>query len=141
MAFKQVALVTTVVVTLGLGGCLFSQRGKLLPAPAGTRQAAARHNDEGIQAYNQGQLTGAQKHFEAALQASPMLAEAHYNLGMALYKMGFEGDANPHFMKAADLAPGNEVIWSSPALSNIEMPSKSSGSQGAVGGDGHGHSH
>lgn len=139
MTFKQVALMTALVSTLGLGGCLFSQKGKLLPAPAGTRQAAARHNDEGIQAYNQGQLTSAQKHFEAALQASPMLAEAHYNLGMALYKMGSEGDANPHFMKAADLAPGNEVIWSSPPLSGVQAPSKSSMSPGPS--DGHGHSH
>ena len=139
MTFKHVALMTALVSILGLGGCLSSQKWKLLPAPAGTRQAAARHNEEGIQAYNQGQLNSAQQHFEAAIQASPMLAEAHYNLGMALYKMGKEGDANPHFMKAADLAPGNEVIWSSPPLSNIQIPSKGSGSYNFS--DGHDHIH
>jgi Tfp pilus assembly protein PilF len=126
---------------LWLGGCLSSQKGKLLPAPAGTRQAAARHNEEGIRAYNQGQLNSAQQHFEAAIQASPMLAEAHYNLGMTLYKIGKEGDANPHFMKAADLAPGNEVIWSSPPLSNIQMPSKASSFSGSGFSDGHDHIH
>jgi len=141
MTFKHVALMTALVSILGLGGCLFSQKGKLLPAPAGTRQAAARHNEEGIQAYNQGQLNSAQQHFEAAIEASPTLAEAHYNLGMALYKVGKEGEANPHFMKAADLAPGNEVIWSSPPLSSIQRPSKASSFSGSGFSDGHDHKH
>ena len=127
------------VGVLGVAGCLSMQAGKLLPAPAGTNPAAARHNDEGMQAYNQSQWESARQHFEAAIKASPGLAEAHYNIGMVLYKMGKEGEANPHFMKAANLAPGNEVIWSSPPLSSVQMPSKSSGSSGPA--DGHGHSH
>ncbi|TAJ34970.1 MAG: hypothetical protein EPO64_00330 [Nitrospirae bacterium] len=70
-----------------------------------------------------------------------MLAETHYNLGMVLYKMGKEGNANPHFMKAADLAPGNEVIWNSPPLSNVQAPSKAGSFSGSGFSDGHGHSH
>jgi len=120
-------------------GCLSSQAGKLLSASSGANAAAARLNEEGIQAYNQGQLNRPKQHFEAAIKASPSLAEAHYNLGMVLYKMGAEGEANPHFMKAADLAPGKEVIWSSPPLSSVQMPSKGSGSLGFP--DGHGHKH
>ncbi len=138
MTFKQVALMIVLAGALGLSGCLAGSKGKLLPAPAGTKQAAARHNDEGIKAYNQGQLDNARQHFEAAIQASLMLAEAHYNLGMVLYKMGKEGEANPHFMKAADLAPGNEVIWSSPPLSSVTVPEKEVTMPGS---DGHGHSH
>ncbi len=79
------------------------------------------------------------QHFEAAVKASPTLAEAHYNLGMVFYTMGAEGEANPHFMEAANLAPGNEVIWSSPPLSGIQRSTKSFG--GGAGSDGHGHSH
>lgn len=139
MTFKQLVLIVSLMGVLVVGGCLSAQVGKLLPAPPGTKQASARHNEEGIQAYNQGQLSNAQQHFEAAIQASPMLAEAHYNLGMVLHKQGKDREANPHFMKAADMAPGNEVIWSSPPLSSIQMPSKSSGSSSFS--DGHSHSH
>ncbi len=139
MTFKKSILTTVLVGVLGVGGCLSTQAGKLLPAPSGTKPAATQHNDEGIKAYNQGQWESAKQHFEAAIKASPGLAEAHYNLGIVLYKMGKEGEANPHFMKAANLAPGNEVIWSSPPLSSVQMPSKSSVSPGIS--DGHGHSH
>lgn len=132
-------IITIFIAAAAISGCLFWQKGQLLPAPSGANAIAARHNDEGIQAYSQGQLDSAKQHFEAAIKASPSLAEAHYNLGMVLYKMGAEGEANPHFMKAADLAPGNEVIWSSPPLSSVQMPSKGSGRLGFP--DGHGHKH
>lgn len=139
MLYSRITRISVSVGVLALGGCLFSQTGKLLPAPADARPAAAKHNEEGISAYNQGQLSIAKQHFEAAVQASPTLAEAHYNLGMVFYKMGAEGEASPHFMKAANLAPGNEVIWSSPPLSGYQRGAKSFG--GGAGSDGHGHSH
>ncbi|MCA9458642.1 MAG: tetratricopeptide repeat protein, partial [Nitrospira sp.] len=52
--------------------------------------------------------------YEEAVQAQPTLAEAHYNLGMALYKKGPVSAARPHFIEAADLAPGHPVIWNAP---------------------------
>ena len=52
--------------------------------------------------------------YEEAVQAQPKLAEAHYNLGMALYKKGPVSAASPHFIEAADLAPGHPVIWNAP---------------------------
>jgi tetratricopeptide (TPR) repeat protein len=140
MTFGRSILTVLLTGTLGLVGCFSSQVGKLLPAPSGANAIAARHNDEGLQAYNQGQLDSARQHFEAAIKASRSLAEAHYNLGMVLHKQGKDGEANPHFMKAADLAPGNEVIWSSPPLRSVQMPSRSNGSSG-ISSDGHGHSH
>jgi len=78
----------------------------------------------------------AKQHFETAIKAAPSLAEAHYNLGMGLYEKGVMAEARPHFMKAADLGPGNKVIWSSPPLSGISVPSKFD-----TPSDGHGHSH
>ncbi len=139
MTIRACQMITVFIAAVAVSGCLSSQVGKLLPAPSGTKPAAVRYNDAGIQAYNQGQWDSAKQHFEAAIQTSPMLAEAHYNLGMVLHKMGLDGEANPHFMKAADLAPGNEVIWSSPPFSSVQMPSKSSASPGIP--DGHGRSH
>ena len=140
MGSKKTLLVALLGATLIVGGCVFSQTGKLLAAPSGTNAEAARHNDEGMQAYAQGQLDQAKRHFEAAVQVAPNLAQAHYNLGMVLYKAGAEGEARPHFMKAANLAPGNSVIWSSPALSGVQTPSEWSTSSGTF-SDGHGHSH
>lgn len=94
MVRNKILMLTVLMGTLAGSGCLSSQVGKLLPAPSGAKPAAARHHDAGIQAYNQGQWDSAKQHFEAAINVSPMLAEAHYNLGMVLYKMGAEGDAN-----------------------------------------------
>ena len=109
MATKHMLVTTMLLAALTIGGCLSSQAGNLLPAPSGTDPEAARHNQEGVEAYNNSQWTAARKHFEAAVKASPSLAEAHYNLGMVLYRTGAEGEARPHFVKAANLAPGNEV--------------------------------
>nr|MBI3614250.1 tetratricopeptide repeat protein [Nitrospirota bacterium] len=103
-------VVIAILVGVSLGsGCQSAPKPApkptLLPVPGGTNTVAARHSDEGIQAYQQGQWAGAQQHFEAAIQASPELAEAHYNLGMTLYRIGAIAEGNSHFIKAADLAP------------------------------------
>lgn len=139
MSPQRIRLFGVLVIGLGMGGCLVGQSGKLLSAPSGANATAARHNDEGIQAYNQGQLVLAKQHFEAAIRTSPTLAEAHYNLGMTLYKEGDDGLAQPHFMKAVNLEPGNEVIANSPGLRGVQAPSKSFG--GGLAPDGHSHSH
>lgn len=110
---------------LGITGCAAKRGAPLLAAPAGTPPAAVRDNAEGIQAYEQGQWERAKQRFEAAIQASPDLAEAHYNLGMTLYRIGAVAEGNTHFIRAADLAPGNKTIWDSPPLKNVQVPSKS----------------
>lgn len=87
-------------------GCQSTPKPMVLPAPVGTDAWGSRHNDEGIQAYQQQQWENAKQHVDAAIAASPEFAEAHYNLGITLYwlKAMQEGDA--HFIKAANLAPG-----------------------------------
>lgn len=122
-------------------GCSFLQGERLLHATARTSTAtsAVQHNEQGITAYEQGRLQEAIEHFEAAVQASPVLAEAHYNLGMVLYKMGQEDVAYPHFMKAANLEPGNDVIQSAPPLRGVQRPS--GGGSGPALSDGHSHTH
>ena len=97
-----------------------------------------RHNDEGIQAYQQQHWTTAKEHFEATITASPYLAEAHYNLGMALYKLGALLEGDTHFIKAANLASGHKIIWNSRPLAGISVPEKESKMPGH-GGDGHSH--
>lgn len=136
----QRALLIGVFITGSLTSCGLLNKGQLLAAPSDANPTAERHNAEGIQAHAQGQLELARQHFEEAVKVSPMLAEGHYNLGMVLYQLGREGEGRPHFMKAANLAPGNSVIWSSPPLSGVSMPTSTYNSGGGA-SDGHGHSH
>ncbi|SPP66353.1 hypothetical protein NITLEN_60156 [Nitrospira lenta] len=58
---------------------------------------------------------------------------------MVLYRQGKDAEAKPHFLKAAALAPENDVIQDAPPFSKVEAPSRPSGPSGMS--DGHGHSH
>lgn len=84
-----------------------------LATHAGADPGAAKHNAEGIAEYNLGHWDAAKAHFEAAVQADPTLAEAHYNLALAFHKLGAHAEATAHLKKAAELAPGNTAITNS----------------------------
>ncbi len=105
-----------VLLVIVMGGCESAPKQNVLSAPPSTLPAATRHNNEGIEAYQQKQWAEAKRHFEAAIQVSPDLAEGHYNLGVTLYRLGEIREGDVHFMKAANLAPGDRVIWNSPPL-------------------------
>jgi tetratricopeptide (TPR) repeat protein len=136
--YRMVGGVFALVIGLLLeGGCQSSPARKLLPAPAGVSVPAAQHNEAGILAYDQSQWEQARQHFEAAITAAPSLAEAHFNLGMALYKLRAFKDGDQHFIEAANLAPGNKVIWNSPALKHVTVPEK----EPPAGAGDHGHAH
>ena len=99
-----------------------------LAAPAGTEAGAAQHNAAGIEHYNAGHWEVAKEHFEAAIKADPQSAEAHYNVGLALDKLGAHADATAHLKKAAELAPGNTAITTSEAYRSHTRPAASGGS-------------
>lgn len=71
---------------------------------------------EGNRLFREGRWEAARQQFQEAVHAQPDLAEAHYNLGLAMNRMGDRAGAKPHFIKAANLAPGHKVIWNSPPL-------------------------
>lgn len=73
-------------------------------------------NDEGVSHYKQGHWDVAADWFQKAVKADPNLAEAHYNLGLTLDKMGRHDDATAAFKKAAELAPANPAIKDSSIL-------------------------
>ena len=73
-------------------------------------------NDEGVGHYKQGHWDVSEGHFRKAVKADPNLAEAHYNLGLALDKMGKHDEATTEFKKAAELAPANPAIKDSAIL-------------------------
>lgn len=132
------SIIVLCIVATAVSACQLWQ-GPLLSAPSGTDDLAARHNKAGIQAYKQEQWNRATEQFEAAVKIAPSLAEAHYNLGMVLYRQGKDADAQLHFIKARDLAPENDVIENAPPFTRVEAPSRSGGYPGMSGGQGHSH--
>lgn len=85
-----------------------------LMSPASS--AGRMENDEGVGHYKQGHWDVAEGHFRKAIQADAKLAEAHYNLGLALDKLGKHADATASFKKAVEVAPPGSPIKDSVIL-------------------------
>jgi Tfp pilus assembly protein PilF len=83
-------------------------------APAGSK--GREQNDDGVGHYRQGHWDVAEGHFRKAIQADANLAEAHFNLALALDKMDKHEDAKAEFQKALELAPTRVAIKDSPVL-------------------------
>ena len=79
----------------------------------GVSPSASTQNAEGIEYYQLGHWSVAKGHFEAAIEAEPDLAEPHYNLALALHKLGSHTEATEHVMLAAQLAPSYRAITES----------------------------
>lgn len=73
-------------------------------------------NDEGVGHAQQGHWDVAEGHFRKALEADPKLAEAQFNLGLALDKLNRHDEAKAAFKKSAELAPSNPKITGSEIL-------------------------
>ena len=85
-----------------------------LKAPEGS--AGQVENKEGVTHAQAGHWGVAEGHFRKALEADPKLAEAQYNLGLALSKQDKHDEATTAFKKAAEMAPDNTMITESPIL-------------------------
>ncbi|MGH7233239.1 MAG: tetratricopeptide repeat protein [Nitrospiraceae bacterium] len=119
-------LLMVTIVTLALASACSSapkpkQRGPL-PVKPPVSQAVGEHTTQGTQAYQHRQFTDAKSHFQQAVTGAPDSAEAHYNLGLALFALGESDQAREQFIEAANLAPGDKVIWDSPALRQYGSP-------------------
>lgn len=94
------------VGTLASGGALMAEEA----------EDGASENNEGVAHFKEGHWDVAEKHFREAIEANSELAEAHYNLALALDKQGNHGDATSHFKTALDLAPDDPNISDSQIL-------------------------
>jgi tetratricopeptide (TPR) repeat protein len=91
----------------------------LLPSAAPNAQQLT---SQGSSAYLAGRYDEAKTLFTQAVSVAPNSGEARYNLGLALFKLGDTEAAREQFIQASNLAPGNKVIWDSPALSPYSTP-------------------
>ena len=117
---KYVAILAAVLVLMGLTACSARPKPKPLVPLAlmdgGVKPQAITLTEQGTQAYQTKQFEAAKKYFEQAMTAAPDSGQAHYNYALALNALGDSEVARQHFLDAANLAPGDKVIWDSPAL-------------------------
>jgi Tfp pilus assembly protein PilF len=113
------------VILFMLGACVSAEKPKprvpLKLTPAASAEAVD-HNDQGTRAYLTSRYEEAKAQFEMVVAAAPDSAEAHYNLGLALFSLGEGQESREQFIQAANLAPGDKVIWDSPALRPYGSP-------------------
>ncbi|MCX5723941.1 MAG: tetratricopeptide repeat protein [Nitrospirae bacterium] len=88
----------------------------VLPAPSGISPALATQLDRGNALFVAQKWDEAEQVYRQTIAAEPTLAEAHYNLATTLHRAGKTVEAKKHYMEAANLAPGNKVIWDAPPL-------------------------
>lgn len=89
---------------------------RTLTAPANSVPAAVSAIEEGNRQFAGRHWEAARTHYEEAIKVQPTLAEAHYNLGLVYDMLRDDATAKRHFIEAANLAPGNKVIWDAPPL-------------------------
>lgn len=105
-----------------------------LALESGMKPHAVTLTEQGTQAYHAKQFDEAKNYFSQAMAEAPQSGPARYNYALALYALGDTEQARQQFMEAANLAPGDQVIWDSPALSpygNPESPKKNKQFPGA----------
>jgi Tfp pilus assembly protein PilF len=120
--------ISMIVVMIGamLAGCAGSSAkpssGPTLQPPAGATPQAAVAMEEGNKLFASGDWQAAKGRYEAAIAAQSSMAEAHYNLALTLDKLNEQDVADKHYVEAANLAPGNRVIWNSRKFRRHAVP-------------------
>ena len=118
-----------VLLLVGAVACSSGKGKPLVPLAleSGVKPQAVTLTEEGMQAYQAKQFDDARKYFSQAVATAPQSGPAHYNYALALHAVGDTEQARHEFMEAANLAPGDKVIWDSPPLrpyGNVESPKK-----------------
>lgn len=120
---KTISLILILIVTVGLPGCASKPKPRMpLALKPNVAPELVQMNSQGMEEYQSRQFEQAKTHFQQVLLGAPTAAEAHYNLGLTLFALGDGDQARDHFIEAANLAPGDKVIWDSPALRQFGSP-------------------
>ncbi|MCG3777552.1 MAG: hypothetical protein JW388_0246 [Nitrospira sp.] len=108
----------SLLVLVSLTACtsLIAKSPAVLPAPAGTSSTVVMQLERGNALFAAQKWAEAEAAYRQTIAAAPTVAEAHYNLATVLYRAGRTVEANTHYTEAANLAPGNKVIWDAPTF-------------------------
>lgn len=117
------------LLVLSFPACTHAKPKPLVPLELtyGAKADAIALNAQGAQAFQAGQLAEAKTFFGQAIKAAPDSGQAHYNYALALNALGHTDQARQEFIEAANLAPGDKVIWDSPALRPFGNPNAPKG--------------
>jgi tetratricopeptide (TPR) repeat protein len=119
-------MVLGLLLAWGLSACAGDSKKIKVREPLALSPSAApnaqQYTSQGSSAYLAGRYDEAKSLFTQAASAAPNSGEAHYNLGLALFKLGDSDAAREQFFQAGVLAPGNKIIWDSPAHSPYGSP-------------------
>ncbi len=126
---KFLSILGILLLLFGSAACATSKPKPLVPLAleSGIKPHAVTLTEQGTQAYQAKQFDEAKNYFSQAMAEAPQSGPARYNYALALYALGDTEQARQQFMEAANLAPGDQVIWDSPALrpyGNPEAPKK-----------------
>lgn len=147
-AMNPLFLLGVSFLLFGITACAFMDKKEKPLVPlgleSGVKPQAVTLTEQGTQAYHAKQFNEAKNYFSQAVAEAPQSGPAHYNYALALNNVGETEQARQHFMEAANFAPGDKVIWDSPALrpyGNVETPKRKlippgAGRQGLGGGTG-----
>lgn len=69
---------------------------------------------EGNRLFKEQRWKDAEEQYRIAIQSFPSLAEAHYNLGLALHEQGRYSESRAHFTRALKLEPRHVVYRNTP---------------------------
>ncbi len=121
---KYLSMLGVILLLVGAVACSKSRAKPLVPLAleSGVKPQAVILTEQGTQAYQARQFDDAKNFFSQAVAAAPQSGPAHYNYALALNVLGDKEQARQQFMEAANLAPGDKVIWDSPALSPFGDP-------------------
>jgi len=91
------------------------------PGGAGGSGGVDAEYNQGVIAWNAGQIATAAEHFQKVIFMKPDHADAHYQMGMALVNQGKMAEAVPMFEKYLELAPtGQFAATAKGVLSSIK---------------------
>ena len=123
-AMKYLSLLGVLLLLVGAIACSKSRAKPLVPLAleSGVKPQAVTLTEQGTQAYQAKQFDDAKNYYSHAVAEAPQSGPAHYNYALALHAVGDTEQARHQFMEAANLAPGDKVIWDSPALSPYGDP-------------------
>ena len=119
---RRTIISLTMLMTIVLAGCASERQAQVetLRAPSGTAVSLTELMERGNNEFAARNWTAAKETYAAIIRMDPTLAEAHYNLGLTLERLGDQPEARKHYVQAANLAPGNKIIWNAPPLRKFD---------------------